>query len=306
MTPLMVRAHDSEKSVREKALDSLFRASPSDFVAVRKKLATDLKAAGDKSAADLVAAAHKPTSTAWAINQVVLRHPDALASFTDAVEAMRAAQRGLLEAKAADAAGVKKTFAAARTELSKRSNELVQIAKNELEAEKLGWSVTVQRRIATTLSTLPLAAADDVERVLAGRLERDLTEASDDGFFAAALGPVDDEAIEARRHEAKHAPHAPEHHAKKATANHDEDDVKHAREEAKRAREEAERRAVAERRLKALEKTAEDAKREADDLERAAERAEAMAKRNRIDADEAKKKANAARDAVAAAKREMP
>lgn len=305
MTPDMASAHDREKDERRKALDSLFRASPSDFVAVRKKLVAELKAAGDKATADLVAAAHKPTSTAWAINQVVLRHPAALASFTDAVEAMRAAQRGLLEAKAADAASVKGTFAAARTELNKRSNELVQLAKKELEAEKLGWSVTVQRRIATTLSTLPLAAADDVERVLAGRLERDLTEASDDGFFAAALGPIDDEAIEARRQEAKHAPHARGHHAKKATTKGDEDDAKHAREEAKREREEAERRAVAERRLKTLEKTAEQAEREADDLERAAERAEAMAKRNRIDADEAKKKAKAAHDAVATAKREM-
>ncbi|HEX7663737.1 MAG TPA: hypothetical protein VF407_04475 [Polyangiaceae bacterium] len=301
----MARAHAAEKNDREKALDSLFRASPSEFVAVRKKIVADLKTAGDKATADLVAAAHKPTSTAWAINQVVLRHPDAVASFTEAVEAMRTAQRGLLEAKAADAASVKTKFAAARTELVKRSNELVQIAKKELEAEKLGWNPTVQRRIAQTLSTLPLAAADDVERVLAGRLEKDLTEASEDGFFAAALGPVDDEAIEARRQEAKHAP-APSHpHAKTPAKHHDADDKKKAREAAQREREEAEARAVAERRLKALEKTAKDADDDVADLERAVERAETMLKKTRIDHDEAKKKAKAAHEAVAAAKRDL-
>ena len=59
----------------EAALDQLYAADPSEFVAVRKQLASELRAAGDKDGAKELAHARRPSTSAWAVNQLVRRSP---------------------------------------------------------------------------------------------------------------------------------------------------------------------------------------------------------------------------------------
>ena len=60
------------------ALDGLYAAPFDDFVTQRRELAAALRAAGDVAASRLVAAAAKPSRTAWALNQVARRRPELL------------------------------------------------------------------------------------------------------------------------------------------------------------------------------------------------------------------------------------
>lgn len=264
-----------ESSALEDALEQIYRATPDDFTATRKKLAAELKSAGEKEAAAAIATAHKPTVTAWAVNQIAHRHARDLEAFTKAADGLRSAQRDLLEASAAKSAEAKKAFGEARTELNKRIAELQRIAKEELAGIGVEWSLSFQRRITTTLNTAPLAAADDLARVLHGRLVKDLDSVEDDSVLAVALGPID---------ERKHAARTHEH---KATNEREE------RERKERAEREAKARAK-----RALEDEARSSERHAEHLEAEAAKAEAIATRARDLAEAAKRKAKKARAAA--------
>lgn len=52
------------------AIDALYAAPLGEFVAVRKQLAADAKAAGDRTAAAAIAKLARPTPSAWAVNQL--------------------------------------------------------------------------------------------------------------------------------------------------------------------------------------------------------------------------------------------
>ena len=59
----------------EAALDELYGVDPSEFVGARKRLVSDLRASGEADAAKELASARRPTNAAWALNQLVRRHP---------------------------------------------------------------------------------------------------------------------------------------------------------------------------------------------------------------------------------------
>lgn len=271
----MTKSTKAESSALEDALDRVYRATPDEFTATRKAVIAELKAAGEKEAAAAIGAAHKPTVTAWAVNQIAHRHARDLEAFTKAADSLRTAQRHLLEATAAKSADAKKAFGEARTELNKRIGELQRIAKEELATIGVEWSLAFQRRITTTLNTAPLAAADDLERVLRGRLVKDLDSVEDDSVLAVALGPIDERKFTARTHEHK------------ATSEREE------RERKERAEREAKARAK-----KALEDEARSSERHAEHLEAEAAKAEAVAGRARDLAEAAKRKAKKARAAA--------
>ncbi|MEO8875220.1 MAG: hypothetical protein ABI461_06525, partial [Polyangiaceae bacterium] len=113
----------------EEAFARLYAAPLADFVSVRKAIATELKKSGDPELAAKITEARKPTATAWAANQIAHRHPKELATFTDAIESLRAAQRDLLEAPAAKVTDAKTKFRAARTALSERVVALVKLTR---------------------------------------------------------------------------------------------------------------------------------------------------------------------------------
>ena len=85
----------------EAALDELYGVDQSEFVAARKRLAADLRTAGDKDGAKILQAARRPTTAAWALNQLSRHEPALVESFLEAGRELQAAQIGgaLVDAK---------------------------------------------------------------------------------------------------------------------------------------------------------------------------------------------------------------
>jgi hypothetical protein len=81
----------------EAALDELYGVEASEFVAARKRLASDLRGAGDAAAAKTLLAARRPTTAAWALNQLVRREPALVETFLERSQDLEAAQMGELE-----------------------------------------------------------------------------------------------------------------------------------------------------------------------------------------------------------------
>src|SRR5262249_20407477 len=80
----------------DEALDHLYGVEPDAFVAERKRLARELKGAGDREAADAVAKARKPTVSAWALNQLARAHRRDVDLLLDAGHRLRQAQEGVV------------------------------------------------------------------------------------------------------------------------------------------------------------------------------------------------------------------
>ncbi len=78
----------------EAALDELYGADPSEFVALRKRLAGEIRATGEKDGAKAVLAARRPTTAAWALNQVGRRDPTLVEALLDASRDLHTAQTG--------------------------------------------------------------------------------------------------------------------------------------------------------------------------------------------------------------------
>ncbi|MDQ3146055.1 MAG: hypothetical protein M3R01_03825, partial [Actinomycetota bacterium] len=80
----------------ERHASALYELAPEEFVAAREALAKELVAEGDRAAAKEVRALRRPTVVAWAANQLVRRHPQAVESLLAAGGQLRAAQEGAL------------------------------------------------------------------------------------------------------------------------------------------------------------------------------------------------------------------
>jgi hypothetical protein len=275
-----------------KALDVLYGARPSEFVALRKKLAAESKSAGDRDASEKILAARRPTATAWAVNHVVRNNPDVVARFTKAVDALRGAQRNMLTARSS----VNSSGSADRSELNEVIGELLALAKTALESEDGAWNPATQRRIATSLRTFPMATAENQNRFLSGVLEKDLDTADDDSLLQTTLGLADDEIDERPRHEhvklvKEKKPHTRAVEPHEADRREDERRKKEEALEAKRAAEDLERR------IRVRDRKADDLDRQAERLEARAREAEASAARARSLADAARRDAKKAREA---------
>ena len=72
-------------------LDELYCAKPSDFTALRGKLAAAAKQRGDPATANRISAAHKPTTAAWVVNRLVLQRKETKQRLTDLGDRLRAA-----------------------------------------------------------------------------------------------------------------------------------------------------------------------------------------------------------------------
>ena len=98
--------------------DRLYAVPLEDFVEERKRLARELRAAGEKDAAATVAKLPKPTPPAWALNLLAREEPDAVGDWLGAAEALRDASarpgKGLREAMAAHREATRSLVALAR------------------------------------------------------------------------------------------------------------------------------------------------------------------------------------------------
>ncbi len=78
------------------ALDHLYGVDPAEFVAERKRLARELKNAGDTASADTIAKTRKPTVAAWALNQLARNQRRDVDLLLDAGHRLRQAQEGVV------------------------------------------------------------------------------------------------------------------------------------------------------------------------------------------------------------------
>ena len=157
-------------------VDRLYAVPLEDFVAERKRVAKELRAAGDRDAAAEVAKLPKPTPPAWALNQLAREEPDAVGEWLDAAAALRDASAnpgaGLREAMAEHRDATRKLIAAARDRtrpggralsepMLERVRELLQAATADPEqAEALRRGTIVE---ADEPAQLAMAGGDDGE-----------------------------------------------------------------------------------------------------------------------------------------------
>ena len=72
-------------------MDELFSLDPSEFVAARDALAAQLRADGETAAAKEVKALRRPSTAAWAVNQVARQHPELVVAVVAAGRELAAA-----------------------------------------------------------------------------------------------------------------------------------------------------------------------------------------------------------------------
>lgn len=156
--------------------DRLYAVPPEEFVAARNALAKELRSAGRRADAAVVAKLRRPTPAAWALDQVARTAPDLL-------EAALAAGAALREASDAVAAGGSADLRTATAEERAAATEVVRAA-----AEHLGRRADALRPVL--LATLRAAALDDdvAAHLRRGTLAADVEQP---GFgFGAEVGPT--------------------------------------------------------------------------------------------------------------------
>ena len=195
------------------AVASLYQVPIDRFVAERKRLAGELKAAGDKDGAARLAKLARPPISAWVVDQLWWQARDAFDALFETAQRLR---DGKLEAMAAHREAIAKLRAR---------------AANILTDAEHGATEATLRRVTQTLSALAAAGGWEPDAPGALSADRDAP-----GFEAAGIA-----ALPARPAPApEKARHAPAHAARDADARREAAETKHRRE-----REEAAARAEA-------------------------------------------------------------
>ena len=148
----------------EDAVAELFRGPHATFVAERKRLAGELKAAGDKAGASTFAKLGRPPISAWAVNQSWWHHR---AEFEVLLQTAKTMRKGDLSVTAAHRESLTKLLAHAEKVLTAAGNAA---------------GPATLRRVGTTLSAL--AARGGFEPEPAGALTDDR---DPPGFEAAGI-----------------------------------------------------------------------------------------------------------------------
>jgi hypothetical protein len=180
---------DDELSSVDEAAERLYGLALADFTRERDAAAAALRKEGRREEADEVKRLPKPTTAAWAANQLVRRHSDTLAAFLDAASALRDAQfRGkgdLDRATRAERDALSRLVAAAKSELSGAASRAV---------------------VDRVRETLQAAAVDDAaaQELTSGRLARELEPAG----FGSLLAHVPDKLPQRERKAASAKPDA--------------------------------------------------------------------------------------------------
>lgn len=161
-------SHEGASDALAAALDELYAAPLDAFVARRRELVGKLRAAGEVPASRLVGAVGKPTRTAWGLNQVARRHPELLRAVFEARDVAVAAQkRGDVESVRVATRGYRERVA-----------DIVRAARSALLDSGVDASATQARvegrRIGETLQAAHAEDSATRERLLAGRLTRDI------------------------------------------------------------------------------------------------------------------------------------
>lgn len=76
----------------ERALDELYAVDAEDFVTTRKRLVSELRADGDRAGANELKAARRPSTAAWALNQLARQQPELVQALLERSDELRSAQ----------------------------------------------------------------------------------------------------------------------------------------------------------------------------------------------------------------------
>jgi hypothetical protein len=261
------------ESALSDALDRLYGTAFDGFVAARRTIAAELKARGEVDAARALAAAAKPTRTAWALNDVARRNPERVRAVFQARDAAAAAQT------TADAEAMR----AATREYRRLVGELVRDVGDVLEAAGARPSSAILRRVGETIQAAGAERSEAREQLLAGRLLKDVE--VDDPFGGAEADGVPEPSDRLGRAQAGHAEAAARSRAEARQIAEQQE-----RERRKLAWERARERIVE------LEAQARETRAAAREAEVAAARADDEARRARRAADDVQKQLDKARD----------
>jgi hypothetical protein len=159
------------------SLDRLYAVPLEEFLALRKQLAGELRSSGDITASKAIAAAPKPTRTAWALNQVSRRQPELPRALLRARDLAFSPARG-------DADGVRK----ASRDYRERLNDIVRAARQLMVEGGLELNAIQTRRMTETLQAACAEEGEARMQLLGGTLARDLE--ADDPLALLAAGAV--------------------------------------------------------------------------------------------------------------------
>jgi hypothetical protein len=171
------KPRDGADGAFAEAVDELYGSPLDGFVKLRGELVARLRAAGHPGAAKQIAAARKPTRTAWALNQVARREPERIARVLETrADAIASQKRGSADAIRDSARTHREAIA-----------EAVRAARAFLEADGLSLPALQARRLGETLQAI---AGDEAARatLMAGRLTEDV--AVEDPFAGLEAGPA--------------------------------------------------------------------------------------------------------------------
>jgi hypothetical protein len=147
-----------------------------EFTRARDELARELRKAGKREAADEVKALRKPSVSAWAVNQLVRRHPQETKALLQAGEQLRRAQRAAVTK--GDAAGLRDAQQLHR----ERLESLLGTARHEL-----GTSGPTLQRVAQTLRAASVEK-EPAKALAAGTLTEEVSQSGFGGMLVAIPG----------------------------------------------------------------------------------------------------------------------
>jgi chromosome segregation ATPase len=171
---------DVPPAVPQKELDGLYGLPLEEFTNARNKLAGELRSSGEHEAADWVNALVKPTTAAWAVNQVMRTQRKDARALLGAGERLRKAHDDAATGNASahdlrDAAAVERAAV----------GRLSRAARGLTDARGRGLSESILERVAETLHAI---SADHETRSLAriGRLSREQQATGTGGLVATS------------------------------------------------------------------------------------------------------------------------
>jgi hypothetical protein len=169
-------------------IDRLYQAPLGEFVAARNALATRVKAAQGRDAAQHIKSLDKPNATAWVVNQLAWRHRADMTALLLAADAVRLVQQQRLGGADVDAAPAARARQSALDVLVAHAADLLKEAGQAPSPEN-------RQRLVSTLDALATyGTGESAPRV--GRLTRDV-EPPGFGALAALLPAVPASASEA-------------------------------------------------------------------------------------------------------------
>jgi len=158
--------------------DELYALPPEEFTAARNALAKELRAAGDKDGAAVVAKLKRPSVGAWALDQVAREQPELIEAVLDAGAALLEASEA---AAAGDASGLRPATSTERT-----------AAQAVAKATKPHLGARGDALVPALLATLRAAALDDdiADQLRRGTLATEHEQAGFGFGLDAGDGPV--------------------------------------------------------------------------------------------------------------------